>query len=175
MAQVTNITIKIKENAGFTLLEISMVMAIIGILAMYAMPMYEDYVARAQMTEPFSIISGVKPKVLEVYENTHSLNDIDGWRHTIFPAPRELSGRYVEKIVIANGAFLVYMRHYGVAAPLKDGLFLFYPKKLATTPLSVYDGEDGAAYSEGWACMSIMYIPAKYFPVECSPPLVPRS
>ncbi len=50
---------------GFTLIELMIVVAIIGILAAVAIPAYQDYIAKAQATEAFSLLDGLKTPVAE--------------------------------------------------------------------------------------------------------------
>ncbi|MGN8158834.1 pilin [Salinisphaera sp. SWV1] len=57
-----------KKQQGFTLIELMIVVAIIGILAAIAIPQYQDYTTRAKMSEAISFASAAKTSVSEYYE-----------------------------------------------------------------------------------------------------------
>ncbi|MBS0396798.1 MAG: prepilin-type N-terminal cleavage/methylation domain-containing protein, partial [Proteobacteria bacterium] len=59
-----------KIQKGFTLIELMIVVAIIGILAAIAIPAYQDYTIRAQVTEGLNLASAVKAGVSETFANT---------------------------------------------------------------------------------------------------------
>ncbi|MCH7386272.1 pilin [Acinetobacter modestus] len=75
---------------GFTLIELMIVVAIIGILAAFAIPAYQDYIARSQATEGVAMASGKKTDVTDNLQN----GNCGGGTY---------SGKYVSTMVISNG------------------------------------------------------------------------
>lgn len=61
------------KQQGFTLIELMIVVAIIGILAAVAIPAYQDYTIRAQVTEGLSLASGAKTAVAEYWSSNGTL------------------------------------------------------------------------------------------------------
>lgn len=86
---------------GFTLIELMIVVAIIGILAAIAIPAYQDYTIRSQVTEGLNLASAVKAGVAESYAQTGVWpTDLDAAGGDTAAPP---SGKYVSGIEVDNG------------------------------------------------------------------------
>ena len=72
------------NHSGFTLIELMMVMGIIAVLAMLALPMYTNYVGRAQVSEAIQMAASIKPEVEGAFAAsvaciTHSTRQTRAW------------------------------------------------------------------------------------------------
>ena len=66
-----------RATKGFTLIEIMVSVAIVGILSAVALPVYRDYVLRARLTEAFSALAAVQPAAEQLWSNTRSFATVD--------------------------------------------------------------------------------------------------
>ena len=98
----------INKIKGFTLIELMIVVAIIGILASVAIPSYQDYTRRAQATEGLTIAGELKAKIYDYYKY-HSSFPINNQAAGV-PESRYLIGHYVGGIEINNGAMYISYR-----------------------------------------------------------------
>ena len=86
-------------NSGFTLIKLTIVVAIIGILAAIAIPQYQNYVARAQVSEALVLASGAKMAVAE-YFNTNRTFPADNAEAGLSDAA-DISDSYVESVTVS--------------------------------------------------------------------------
>src|ERR1700744_1384680 len=94
-----------KVQKGFTLIELMIVVAIIGILASIAIPAYQDYTIRAQVTEAFSLASEIKGPIQE-YRKRRAKLAADNAAAGV-PEPDKLIGNYVTRVEVVQGAINV--------------------------------------------------------------------
>lgn len=90
-----------RVSAGFTLIELMIVVAIIAILASIAIPAYQDYIIRAQVTEGMSLISGAKASVWD-YISNHGTLPADNPTAGLV-SDTSITGSYVSKVEVHNG------------------------------------------------------------------------
>ncbi|HFB1388626.1 TPA: pilin, partial [Neisseria gonorrhoeae] len=102
---------------GFTLIELMIVIAIVGILAAVALPAYQDYTARAQVSEAILLAEGQKSAVTEYYLNHGEWpkdNDSAG-----VASSDKIKGKYVQKVEVAKGVVTATMKSDGVNKEIK--------------------------------------------------------
>ncbi|HEZ1668997.1 TPA: pilin [Neisseria meningitidis] len=114
---------------GFTLIELMIVIAIVGILAAVALPAYQDYTARAQVSEAILLAEGQKSAVTEYYLN-----------HGIWPGDNSsagvassstIKGKYVEKVEVAKGVITATMLSSNVNNEIKGKKLSLWAKRQA--------------------------------------------
>lgn len=87
-------TINPQMQKGFTLIELMIVVAIIGILASVAVPTYMDYITRAQVSEATNLLGGLRSPIVENYNIAGACPNFD----TFAASNVTLSGKFVERI-----------------------------------------------------------------------------
>lgn len=97
-----------RHQQGFTLIELMIVVAIIGILASIAIPAYQDYTNRAKVTEAINLMSAAKTGVAEYYDATNRLASTNA-SAGVASAP-SIVGEYVLNVSVADGIVTARMR-----------------------------------------------------------------
>lgn len=139
-------------SAGFTLIELMIVVAIIAVLAAIAIPAYQDYLVRTQVTEGMSLASGAKAAVWDFVSNTGRFppnNESAGLAKST-----SITGSYVSSVDVTNGAIKVLFQ-----APKANSHISAASKYLVLSPIS-------QAGSIIWACTPST-LDGKYLPTSC--------
>ncbi|ENV5472880.1 pilin [Neisseria gonorrhoeae] len=97
---------------GFTLIELMIVIAIVGILAAVALPAYQDYTARAQVSEAILLAEGQKSAVTEYYLN-NGIWPKDNTSAGVASSDK-IKGKYVKEVEVKNGVVTATMKSDGV-------------------------------------------------------------
>jgi type IV pilus assembly protein PilA len=92
----------LKRNHGFTLIELMIVVAIIGILASLAISAYQTYVVRAQIVEGINFAASAKVNIVDAYTNT-GVAPADRVAAGMSALATDSSGNYVTQMDISNG------------------------------------------------------------------------
>jgi type IV pilus assembly protein PilA len=95
-----------KLQKGFTLIELMIVVAIIGILAAIAIPAYQDYTIRAQVSEGMNLAAAAKAAVSEFYLN-RGMAPATRLQAGMSTTATDTSGKYVQSVNVTNGTILI--------------------------------------------------------------------
>lgn len=102
-----------RRQQGFTLIELMIVVAIVGILAVVAIPAYQDYATRAKVSEAISMASQVKASVSEAYISDGQLPATNA--DAGLPEKTSFSSTYVTSIEVLTGKIKVVLQNTGIS------------------------------------------------------------
>ncbi len=143
------------KQQGFTLIELMIVVAIIGILAAIAIPAYQDYTIRAQVSEGLNLSGGAKTAVTEYFQDRGALPTNNS--QAGIAASGDIEGNYVSQVAVANGVITIT---YSSAAPQAANTAI-NSATLTLTP------DTSNAGSVDWNCANGSGLVNKHLPAAC--------
>jgi type IV pilus assembly protein PilA len=155
----------LSPQRGFTLIELMIVVAIIGILASIAIPAYQDYTVRSQVTEGLNLASDLKAAVGETFATTGT------WpaNNNAIGIDQVKSGKYVAGVLINNGSIVIT---YGVTANtnINNATLILEPRTSPNGDIiwnCGFKAPQGAASPSAGQAGSASTIKPKYLPNAC--------
>ena len=143
-----------KLQKGFTLIELMIVIAIIGILAAIAIPAYQDYTIRTKVGEGLNLAGAVKLAVSETYDSTGALPG--SYQSYGLPAAASIVGTYVSSVGVAAGGVITITYGTNLGG-----------NPTANSTTMVLTPNTSNAGSVVWGCRVNSTTPPKYRPANC--------
>jgi len=150
---------------GFTLIELMIVVAIIGILAAVALPAYQDYTIRAKMSEVILGMSACRTSITEVYQSGPAIAPgAGGWGCEISTTQ---GTKYVQAInTSVDGVVTATVQN--ISTSVNGSVVTLAPLSTSTILATMQTGNSQALY--GWRCGNSTdgtNVPGKYLPGSC--------
>ena len=143
-----------KVQQGFTLIELMIVVAIIGILAAIAIPAYQDYTIRSKVTELVNAAGVCKTGVAEYYQSKGKM-----------PATTDEAGCSDKGTVNASAPVVSAGGNLATQLTANVSGVLFKYNPLCSGAACAADGSSGALTE--WDCKTGTLVKAKYLPAQC--------
>jgi type IV pilus assembly protein PilA len=158
-------TLKRRVQAGFTLIELMIVVAIIGILAAVALPAYQDYTVRAKVSEIVLAASACRTGITEAVQNSNVTNMVNGY---LPAACNVVKTKFVTSGVATDGGKIMITGDGANLSAIAGANVLSLQPMVSGAAL--VQTTAGGATIEGWRCglgTDGTTIQSKYLPSSC--------
>jgi type IV pilus assembly protein PilA len=155
------------NERGFTLIELMVVVSIIGVLAAVAIPSYQTYITRSQVTEALVIAGELKTSIKDYYKFKGEFPEDN--KQAGLPMPGQLIGNYITSIELADGALHVTMGNKS-NKNLRDKVLTLRPVVVSGSPASPFSWLCGNSEAvPGMAAIgdNLTTIESAYLPAAC--------
>ena len=164
------------RSSGFTLIELMIVVAIVGILAAIAIPAYQNYTVRAQVTEGINLMAHAKTRVQESFLNRGQA-PADRVTAGLSANATDSTGKYVQSVDVNNGVLVVTFG-FEASAAISGLTVTMTPYETAglgvvwrcgTAPVPAGSQLMGTAGGGATAAYVAPTVPLQYLPSSCRP------